>query len=147
MGTISERKRKNGSIAFLAQIVIKRVGQIVHRENKTFDRRRTAEKWLEKHESELAKPDGLKKQAGKTLANAIDKYVQTSQKQIGRTKTQVLNTIKNEFDIAQQDCSDIDSQALVAFVEELNGRVSPQTAQNYMSHLGAIFSIAKPAWG
>ncbi|PLW76786.1 site-specific integrase [Cohaesibacter celericrescens] len=147
MGTINERKRKNGSVAYCAQIVIKRDGNIVHRESKTFDRKRIAEKWLYKREDELSKPDALKKQTGKTLANAIDKYVKTSQKQIGRTKTQVLNTIKNEYDIAQQDCSDINSQALVEFVEELNTRMTPQTAQNYMSHLGAIFSIAKPAWG
>ena len=147
MGTISERKRKNGSSAFLAQIVIKREGKIVHRENKTFDRKRVAEKWLEKRETELAKPEGLQQLPGKTLADAIDRHVKTSQKQIGRTKTQVLNTIKNEYDIASMKCADIDSQSLVAFVEELNARVSPQTAQNYMSHLGAIFSIARPAWG
>ncbi|WP_114010264.1 site-specific integrase [Cohaesibacter intestini] len=147
MGTISQRKRKNGTTAFLAQIVIKRDGKIVHRENKTFDRRAIAEKWLVRREADLAKPNALHEQPGKTLADAIDKYVRTSQKAIGRTKTQVLNTIKNEYDIASMRCAEIDSQALVAFAEELSKRVSPQTAQNYMSHLGAIFSIARPAWG
>ena len=57
-----------------------------------------------------------------------------------------MNTIKNEYDIASMLCANIDSQVLVAFVEELTTSVSPQTAQNYMPHLGAIFSIAKPAW-
>jgi integrase len=36
MGSITERKRKDGLTAYLAQIVIKRNGAIVHRENRTF---------------------------------------------------------------------------------------------------------------
>ncbi len=82
--------------------------------------------WIDKQEADLAKPDGLEKVPCKTLADAIDKYVKTSHKQIGRTKTQVLNTIKNEYDISSMHSSNIDSQTLVAFVEELNACVSPR---------------------
>ena len=39
MGTLTERKRKDGSTGYLAQIVVKRDGQIIRRENQTFDRR------------------------------------------------------------------------------------------------------------
>lgn len=85
MGSIAERKRKDGSIAYLAQIVIKRSGRIVHRENKTFDRRRIAEEWLIKRESDLTNPETFKQQSCKTLADEIRKYIDTSQKQIGRT--------------------------------------------------------------
>lgn len=39
-----------------------------------------------------------------TLADAIDRYVRESNKEIGRTKTQVLKTIK-DFDIADKLCA------------------------------------------
>ena len=42
MGTIIGRPRKDGSKAFIAQIVIKRDGVIVHREVQTFDRKPVA---------------------------------------------------------------------------------------------------------
>lgn len=42
MSTIVKRSRKDGSLAWLAQIVIKRGGKIVLRENKTFELRSTA---------------------------------------------------------------------------------------------------------
>jgi hypothetical protein len=42
MGTITERKRQDGSTAFRAGIVLKQNGRIVHNEVKTFDRRTTA---------------------------------------------------------------------------------------------------------
>ncbi|WP_319532876.1 tyrosine-type recombinase/integrase [uncultured Cohaesibacter sp.] len=146
MGTINERNRKDG-VAYCAQIVIKRKGKIVHRESKTFTERKAAERWMLRREDELNRPGGLKQVSGKKLADAIDKYIQTSQKEIGRTKAQVLATIKNEFEISDMDCDDIDSTVIIQFAEELNRRVSPATTQNYLSHLGAVFAIAKPAWG
>jgi hypothetical protein len=37
MGTIIERKRKDGFVAYLAQILMMRDRKIVHRECRTFD--------------------------------------------------------------------------------------------------------------
>ena len=59
MGAITPRKRKDGSVAYLAQLVIKRDGKILHRYNNTFDRNQAAAAWLEKREKELAKPGAL----------------------------------------------------------------------------------------
>ena len=59
MGTVISRKRKDGSIAYCAQIVIKRAGSIAHRESRTFDRKQAASAWLEKREKELSKPGAL----------------------------------------------------------------------------------------
>lgn len=46
MGTIIGRTRKDGSKAFVAQIVIKKAGAIVHREAETFDRKQAANAWI-----------------------------------------------------------------------------------------------------
>lgn len=144
MGTIIPRKRKDGSTGYTAQILIKRAGKIVHREAKTFDRRVAANAWLQSRETELAAPGGLERKEDPALTAVIDRYINESRKAIGRTKAQVLATIKG-YPIAELHCSQIGSAELVAFAQSLP--VSPQTVQNYLSHLGAVFAIAKPAWG
>ena len=78
------------------------------------------------------------------LADVIDRYVDESEKAIGRTKAQVLRKIKT-YDIAQLKCSEITSPDLIAFAQSLP--VTPQTRQNYLSHLSAIFAVARPMWG
>lgn len=147
MGTVVQRKRSDGSTGYQAQLLIKRAGKIVHRENRTFDRRQAASAWLEKREKELAKPGALERLEAPdpTLAVVIDRYTDESIKKIGRTKAQVLRTIKN-YDIANKRCSEITSTDVVALANELIVNVAPSTVGNYLSHLGAVFAVAKPAW-
>lgn len=154
MGTILKRSRKDGSVAWLAQIVIKRAGTIVYRENKTFERRTSASSWIKQREESLKEDEALnaeiaaKSNNGRvpTLADAIDRYIRDSRKEMGRTKAQVLKSIK-EFDIADKPCNAISSTDIVAFArEKLETGVQPQTVGNYLSHLGAVFAIARPAW-
>ncbi|MEL7043084.1 MAG: site-specific integrase [Pseudomonadota bacterium] len=153
MGTIVKRRRKNGSTAWLAQITIKRDRKTVVRESKTFERRSIAAAWIEDREALFARPgaieayDSRSSNASKpTLADAIDRYVRDSHKTMGRTKTQVLNAIKT-FDIAALACDKIGSSDIVDFAKQkLDSGVQPQTVGNYLSHLGSVFSIARPAW-
>lgn len=149
MGTILARKRKDGSTGYTAQVLKKQKGKIVHREAKTFDRRAAAAAWIKKRETELAEPGALEraKAPDATLADAIDRYILESRKAIGRTKAQVLRSIKG-YDIADMDCAAIRSDDIVSFAQELlAGNRQPQTVGNYLSHLAAIFRIARPAWG
>ena len=48
-----------------------------------------------------------------TLGDAIDKYIAMSRKEIGKTKTQVLRSIKT-YRIANMDCTDIKSTDIIA---------------------------------
>jgi integrase len=149
MGTIVPRKRKDGSVGYTAQILRKKSGRIIHREAQTFDRRQAASAWLKRRETELSEPGAIErtKVPEKSLANAIDRYIAESRKAIGRTKAQVLTSIK-EHDIANTDCGEIRSQHIVDFANELlGGGRQPSTVGNYISHLAAIFAIARPAWG
>lgn len=147
MGTIVKRARKDGSAAYLAQISMKCEGQVV-RESKTFDRRKAATDWIAKREKELKSGEGLValKKRNFTLSEAIDAYVNGSVRDHGRTKKQVLNSIKT-FDIASMRCSDITSADIVKFATELSKGRQPQTVGNYMSHLSAVFALAQDAWG
>lgn len=148
MGTIIPRRRKDGSTGYLAQIVRKRDGRIVHREAQTFDRKGAARDWIAKREADLAKPDGIERARTPkgTLADAIDLYTKTSRREIGRTKEQVLRSIKT-YDIAGMDCAAIRSADIVSFAKELSKGRKPQTVGNYISHLSTVFRIARPAWG
>jgi integrase len=152
MATIVPRKRKNGTTSYLAQIILKQGGKVVHQESQTFDRRPAAAAWADRREKELRKlpPNSLgvipinRKAADPKLADVIDRYTVESQKRIGRTKAQVLRKIK-DYEIASLRCSEIASAELISFLQEL--QVTPQTRQNYLSHLGAIFAVARPMWG
>jgi len=158
MGTITERKRKDGSRGYTAQIRIKRDGVIVHSEAQTFERKQAASQWLRKREAQLAEPgalDALKK-SDVTLAEAIGKYVGESRKEIGRTKAQCLDLIK-KHPLAAMKCGEITSADVSGFARDIQDGWTPeegektprkpQTVGNYMSHLGAVFAVARPMWG
>jgi len=148
MGTVTTRYRDDGSPAYRAQIRIKVKGKVIHQETQTFDRRQAANAWMARRETELREPGALERARGADtdppLRQAIDLYVKENERTIGRTKTQVLRSIKS-YDIAEMRCSKITSADIVQFVKSIPA--SPATRQNYLSHLGAIFAIAKPAWG
>ncbi len=146
MGTIVQRKRGDGSVGYMAQVRVKQKGKVVHAETKTFDRKQAANAWVARRETELREPGALERlhAADPTLAEVIDAYIATSKRQIGHTKAQVLRTIKTYL-IADIKCSQITSADIIAFAQSLP--VSPQTVQNYLSHLGAVFAIARPMWG
>ncbi|HMF26686.1 MAG TPA: site-specific integrase [Pseudolabrys sp.] len=148
MGHIVARKRRDGSTGYTAQIVLKKDGKVAHREAKTFDRRQAANAWMARREDDLAKPGAIQRthqnENDPKLRDVIDRYTDKSERQIGRTKAQVLRSIK-DYEIAEMRCSEITSADLVAFAEVIPA--SPATRQNYLSHLSAIFKLAKPAWG
>lgn len=144
MGTILARRRRDGSIGYTALIRIKRGGKLVHTETETFERDQAAKAWLKKRETELAQPGALSKPTDPTLADVIDKYTQDKTQDYGSTKTQVLRTIKTS-DLAAMRCSEIKSPDIIAYLQTI--KAQPQTVGNYLSHLAAIFSVAKPAWG
>jgi len=144
MGTIVSRKRKDGSVGHTAQIRLKKDGEVIHSESQTFDRKPAAQAWLKKRETELAVPGALSKVDDPPLKDVIDRYNAEKQKQHGKTKAQVLNTIKDAA-IGSLRCSEITSQRVVQFCQSIDAQ--PSTRGNYISHLAAVFNVAKPAWG
>src|SRR5690242_15296792 len=122
MGHVVPRKRRDGSTGYTAQIVLKKDGKVTHREAKTFDRRQAANAWMARREDELAKPGAIQRarqsENDPKLRDVIDRYTNESEREIGRTKAQVLRAIK-DYDIAEMRCSDITSADIVAFAQSL----------------------------
>lgn len=145
VGTISERPRADGTIAYRAEIVIRQDGKR-RKFTATFDRLVAAERWVKRREAELRRPGGLDPAPQRhTLADAIDKHT-ADVARIGKTKAQVLRALKSRA-IATKDAEDITSADLVDLARELGEEMQPQTVGNYMAHLSSVFSTAKPAHG
>jgi integrase len=148
MGTIVERKRLDGTKAYMAKIIITRDGKVAHRESKTFDRRQAAAGWIGKREEELSQPGALEREArpDPTLSEIIDTYKRENLSEMGDTKSRVLKNI-GKHDLGGKRASTITSQDIVAFCADLRRERKPQTVSTYVEHLSEIFKVARPAWG
>lgn len=154
MASIRERTRKDGTTSYTVQII--RRSPTSYNESRTFDKLKTAKKWEKQREKEIDADIAAGRRPQKrsaqriTLGDAIDKYIAESLKEIGDTKAQVLRTIRNEYDIAAMRCDQITSPDIVKFAREILDRPnvdSSATVLNYMSHLSAVFNLARPMWG
>ncbi|WP_245006772.1 site-specific integrase [Pseudomonas mandelii] len=154
MGTITSRKRKDNSTAYTAQIRINRDGRTVYQESQTFDRKQVAQAWIKRRETELAEPGAIEraKRKGVTIRKMIEQYLDEYEKirPLGKTKNATLKSIKDTW-LGELDDSALTSQKLVEFAQwrmsKEGGGVQAQTVGNDLSHLGAVLSVARPAWG
>lgn len=149
MGTIVKRKRRNGTTAFMAKIVITRKGRIAHRETQTFDRRKEASAWIATREEELSRPGAIERarRAGVTLADAIDHYRREQRRAINPTKSGVLDAIRSH-EIGAMPCGAIRSEDIVRFAQDMvTPQRKPQTIRTYVAYLSTIFTVAGPAFG
>lgn len=148
MGTIVQRKRRNGTTAFMAKIIITRQGRIAHRETQTFDRRKEAAAWIATREEELSRPGAIERarRAHVTLADAIDRYRSEQRRAINKTKSGVLDAIR-DHEIGAMPCGAIRSEHIVKFARDISPGRKPQTVRTYIAYLSSIFTVAGPAWG
>lgn len=154
MGTITTRKRKDKTTGFTAQIRINRVGLPVYQETQTFDRKQVAQAWIKKREAELTAPGAIERINRKTVSikQMIDRYLDEYEKvrPLGKTKRATLTAISESW-LGEVADSALTSQKLVEYAQwrmaKEGGGVQAQTIGNDLSHLGAVLSIAKPAWG
>ena len=93
MATIKTRQRKDGSLAYLSEVRVKRDGEIVHRESRTFDRLAQTNAWAESREKKFAKesPTAKRPQRVKqaTLRHVLRRYREevSEVRPMGRSKT------------------------------------------------------------
>jgi integrase len=122
-----------------------RDGKPAHTEAKTFDREQAAKTWMLRREAALSQPGAIEALArtDPTLSEAIDLYLADTKREPGKTKSQVLRSIKR-MPIGAMKCSAITSADVVNFAKSLTGQ--PQTVGNYIAHLASIFAVARPAW-
>ena len=86
MATIRTRRRKDGSLAYLSEIRVKRGGVLIHRESKTFDRLGQARTWAATREKRLAKVEPVRRPT-RTLANTrLAKILQKYRREVSELR-------------------------------------------------------------
>lgn len=154
MATIRARKKADGSVSYTVQIRLKNKGALVYQECQTFARKQAAQAWARKRETELAEPGAIERANRKvaTVKEMIDRYLTEMERvrPLGKTKFATLKAISESY-LGKLNDQDINSQVLVEYalwrMGKEGGTVQPQTAGNDLAHLGAVLSIARPAWG
>ncbi|MCU1718689.1 site-specific integrase [Pseudomonas sp. 5P_3.1_Bac2] len=154
MGTITQRKNKSGQTKYTAQIRLRRGGVVVYQESQTFERKASAQAWVKRRETELAVPGALARATRQavSLREIIEQYLAEYEviRPLGKTKRATLQALAQSWlgDLADVDIS---SQRLVEYAQwrmsPQGGAVQAQTVGNDLSHLGAVLSVARPAWG
>lgn len=91
MGTITQRKRADGSISFRAQVRVRQGNEYLHGESKTFTKRALAQEWIRRREFELEKAtaSGEPIKGHVTLKQILEDYVSDAKGIVawGRSKT------------------------------------------------------------
>ena len=150
MGTIIERDRADGTRTYSAQILRKKAGVILHRESETFERKADAEKWMRNREAALDQPDGIEiaQSPNPKFKLVIDQFKADNKRKYGKTQNHLYDAIRDESDLAEMFCADIRAKHIVEYGRALfeAGR-SKSTVAGYISALGSIMKLAKPAWG
>ena len=152
MATIRTRRRSDGSLAYLSEIRIKRDGQVVHRESKTFDRMGQARAWSATREKRLAKVDLVKKPT-RTPGNAkLREVLQRYRKEVsevrpmGRTKTSHIRYLE-KCQIATMPACEIETSDIIAHIRSRRqAGAGPSTANNDIVWMRVILRYAKAAW-
>ena len=141
-------------MTYTAQIRIKRDGVQVYQESQAFARKQAAQAWVRKREAELDQPGAIERanRVGATVKEMIERYVLEMEKAraLVKTKLATLKAISESY-LGQINDQDLNCQILVEYavwrMGSEGGGVLPQTAGNDLAHLGAVLSIARPAWG
>lgn len=156
MGTISKRKRADGTEAYTAQIRLKENGVIVHTEAQTFTKKALAQVWLTKREASLqeARARGELGRDKVTVGDLLDYYVQQAKgvTDWGRSKTSDIKRLR-ECGLANKDARLLTTADLVEYAKgrRLVDGAGPATVLNDIVWLrqaflsgSAIFDIAQP---
>jgi len=150
MATITRRTTSDGRVRFRALVRIKRKGQILHQESKTFDTRKLAETWAKKLEVKLSDTDAIdnRKLSQVKIGLLISKYLDEVDKikAIGRSRKFALQQML-KYPISEIRYQDFETQDVVDFcIQRRNNGAGKATIKADISHLRVVLEIAKPFW-
>lgn len=126
----------------------------VYTESQTLARRKTAEIWVKRRETDLSEPGAIEREqkGGVLLKDVIDQHLQevAQATPLGTTQEATLRGISRCY-LGELGVHELTSQVLVDYalwrMSAEGGNVQPQTAGNDLAHLGAVLGVARPAWG
>jgi integrase len=145
--TISRRVRRNGSIAYKAEVRKMRNGQKYQR-TRTFDKLAHAKAWEAKELSEASQADNLValSHRGVTVGKLIADYQEDYGQGFGRTKKADIQALA-KADLAALPAMALTSGQLIDHVRSRRLTVAASTALNDLIWLRAVWRFARTAKG
>lgn len=156
MGTISARKRTDGTTAYTAQIRLKEQGVIVHTEAQTFTKKALAQAWLKRREAVLQeqRANGTLEQPLITVGDLLAAYVQQSKgiTEWGRSKKADIARLQASG-LANKDARFLTAADLIEYAKDrrINNGAGPATVLNDIIWLrqaflsgAAMFDVKQP---
>jgi len=146
MGTITARRRSDGTTGYTAQIRLKRDGKLVHTEAETFSSKALAREWLTRREAALDAQRARGEPVGKrmTLGDMVSWYEGRERvgEPWGRTKKADLARLK----VGPLKDKRADALTRADFISYIDGRrkegAGPATAANDLIWLRQVFRAA-----
>lgn len=148
MATITARKGKKGT-RYTAQIRLREKGKIIYTESETFDKRRLAEQWAKRRETELAQPTTLEKarHRGITIKQVLEWYRDDFDglSKFGRSKLSHINYLINHPEFCELDALSLTSSQLVAHATRRQrvDKAMPATINNDFIWLSNAFRAVR----
>lgn len=147
MGTITTRKRKDGSKRYTALIRVKVQGEIVHSEGETFSKLALAQAWIKRREAELegARAQGRLVSRRMTVGELLTAYAEQAQgiSEWGRSKKADIARLQG-YAIARLDARLLTAADLInhAKARRLRDGAGPSTVLNDVIWLRQVFLMA-----
>jgi integrase len=144
MASIRKRRKKNGELSYYADIVIKKHGEIVHREGRSFSKLALAKAWAAKRELELQEADVFKPRQKLIISELITDYMQRFD--CKRSKRCALLALSNT-PLASKDAYKLTSADIIAHCSERLKTAKPQTVKTDVVWLKTVLSTMKGVHG
>jgi integrase len=136
MASIKKRISKTGVVSYQAQIVIKKHGAVIHRESKTFDKKKLADDWGKRREIELQESEVYRRLDYLPISSLIEQYIERF-KPDGRSKLFDLNRLARS-DFAKTNIHTLTAKDLINHISQRNNECAPQTAKNDLIWLSTV---------
>jgi integrase len=147
MGTITQRKRADGTSVYTAQIRLKKDGIVVHSEAQSFTKKALASEWMRRREVDLQakRARGEPFSSTLTVSELIKDYQKSSQNvtQWGITKSSDIKRLQS-CGLAEMRADKITALDIIQFIGErrLVDGAGPATALNDVIWLRQVFLSA-----
>lgn len=151
MGTITARRRADGSTGYTAQIRLKHEGRIIHSEAETFSSHALAKEWMARREAAIEGRRARGEPPGKrmTLGQLVSWYEgrERPDEPWGRSKRADLARLKT-CDLRDRKVEELGRRDFIAYVEGRRAAgAGPATANNDIIWLRSAFKAAAAVLG
>ncbi|MDO6426250.1 site-specific integrase [Thalassotalea sp. 1_MG-2023] len=145
--SIQKRKRSSGEYSYRCAIVVKKGGEIIHRETKTFRKKELARTFGVRRVNEIDL-NGLKINKSVTIGTLLNNYFENADlwNKTGRTKRYVIKMLMDS-DISKILSNELRTSDLIEHCKNRRAAgAGPATIYHDIAYLRSVMKKANPVW-